>query len=167
MSVEKEELKELKEEMAEYQEDVQELLQLKAEARGEKDIEKIKVSKGANRLYAKVNKMIGKMDGVLAELEEKEKKAKEKITASPELKDSKVEAELVRIDELIAAIKQIQNIPDDHRLVRIAEILGKIDDDRDGAIKIEEVLKVTSVINCLIQIIWQFLFYLHKKMCYF
>ncbi|XP_031777311.1 mitochondrial proton/calcium exchanger protein isoform X2 [Nasonia vitripennis] len=143
MSVEKEEIKELKEEMAEYQEDIQELHQLKAEASGLADIEKIKVSKGANRLFNKVNRMINKMDAVLIELEQSEKRIKEEMnTLYSEKKDkSHVAAELVKIDELIAAIKQIQNVPDNRRLSRITEILGKIDDDRDGAIKIEDVLK--------------------------
>lgn len=148
MAVEKEEIKELKEEMAEYQEDVKELYQIKAEAKGQADIENIKVSKGANRLFKKVNKMISKMDAVLLELEQSEKKVKQRIKSlGPNEKDDKDVEELVKIDELVAAIKQIQNVPDEHRLKRIAEILGKIDDDRDGAIKIEDVLKVYKLLS--------------------
>lgn len=147
MSVEKEELKELKEEMAEYQEDIKELYEMKAEAKakGEEDqIEDIKVSKGAKRLFNRVNKMISKMDAVLGELEQSEKKMKREIESlAPENKSEKTVAEIVKIDELIEAIKQIQKVPDDSRLQRIQEILGKIDDDRDGSIKIEDVLKVT------------------------
>lgn len=143
MAVEKEEIKELKEEMAEYQEDVKELYQIKAEAKGQADIENIKISKGANRLFKKVNKMISKMDAVLLELEQSEKKVKQRIESLPdEKRDVKDVEELVKIDELVATIKQIQSVPDEHRLKRIAEILGKIDDDHDGAIKIEDVLKV-------------------------
>lgn len=144
MAVEKEEIKELKEEMAEYQEDVKELYQIKAEAKGQADIENIKVSKGANRLFKKVNKMITKMDDILLELEQSEKKVKQRMKSMGpnEKEDVKDVEELVKIDELVAAIKQIQSIPDEYRLKRIAEILGKIDDDRDGAIKIEDVLKV-------------------------
>lgn len=144
MAVEKEEIKELKEEMAEYQEDVKELYQMKAEAKGQADIENIKVSTGANRLFKKVNKMISKMDDILLELEQSEKKVKQRMKSMGpnEKEDVKDVEELVKIDELVAAIKQIQSVPDEHRLKRIAEILGKIDDDRDGAIKIEDVLKV-------------------------
>lgn len=144
MVVEKEEIKELKEEMAEYQEDIKELYEIKAEAKGQADIENIKISKGAKRLFNKVNKMISKMDAVLLELEHSEKKVKERLKSlgPDEKKDTKDVEELVKIDELVAAIKQIQNVPDEHRLKRIAEILGKIDDDHDGAIKIEDVLKV-------------------------
>lgn len=148
LAVEKEEIKELKEEMAEYQEDVKELYQIKAEAKGEIDIENIKVSKGANRLFKKVNKMISKMDAVLLELEQSEKKVKQRMKSlGPDENDEKDVEELVKIDELVGAIKQIQNVPDEHRLKRIAEILGKIDDDQDGAIKIEDVLKVVELIG--------------------
>lgn len=149
MIVEKEELKELKEEMAEYQEDIQELYKMKEESKGESEIEDIKVSKGAKRLFNKVNKMISKMDTVLSELEQSEKKIKEKVGSLPpeEKPHSKAAEELVKIDELIAAIKKYQNVPDEHRLTRIAEILGKIDDDRDGSIKIEDVLKVVELIG--------------------
>jgi len=143
MAVEKEEIKELKEEMAEYQEDIKELDQIKAEAKGQEDIENIKVSKGAKRLFNKVNKMISTMDAVLSELEQSEKKVKQRMESlGPEKQDAKDVEELVRIDELVAAIKQFQNVGDEHRLKRIAEILKKIDNDRDGSIKIEDLLKV-------------------------
>lgn len=148
MSVEKEELKELKEEMADYQEDIKELYEIKAAAKGQEDIESIKVSKGAKRLFNKVNKMIRKMDAVLGQLEsEKQVKQKAGATDTEESPSSKSAEELVKIDELITAIKRIQSVPDDHRLQRIAEILAKIDDDRDGSIKIEDVLKVVHNIT--------------------
>ncbi|XP_076244515.1 leucine zipper and EF-hand containing transmembrane protein 1 [Calliopsis andreniformis] len=146
MVVQKEELKELKEEMADYQEDLKELYEIKAAAKGQEDIESIKVSKGAKRLFNKVNKMIRKMDAVLEQLES-EKQEKQKAEKAEIDESSKSAEELVKIDELITAIKRIQNVPDEHRLQRIAEILGKIDDDRDGAIKIEDVLKVVELIG--------------------
>ncbi|XP_043256935.1 mitochondrial proton/calcium exchanger protein [Colletes gigas] len=148
MSVEKEELKELKEEMADYQEDLKELYEIKAAAKGQEDIESIKESKGAKRLFNKVNKMIHKMDTVLEQLEsEKQVKQKEGNTAVKESVSIEAAEELIKIDELITAIKRIQSVPDDHRLQRIAEILAKIDDDRDGSIKIEDVLKVLELIG--------------------
>lgn len=45
---------------------------------------------------------------------------------------------LVSIDELIAVMRQIQNIPE-HKLQRIAEAL---DDNKDGKIDIDDVIKV-------------------------
>lgn len=148
MAVEKEELKELKEEMAEYQEDIQELAQITSQSNAD-NLKDLQVSKGAKRLYNKVNKMINKMDVVLGELEKSEKKVKEKIEIlkSEDKSDDKVVEELVEIDELIGAIKQFQNVADDARLARIKDILGQIDDDRDGAIKIEDVLKVIEMIG--------------------
>ncbi|XP_034948387.1 mitochondrial proton/calcium exchanger protein [Chelonus insularis] len=151
MVVEKEELKELKEEMQEYQEDVQELAEIKAEAKktGVSELDDLQVSKGALRLYKKVNKMIGKMDVVLKDLEKSEEQVKKKIeTLKPEeQKDSAAVEELVRIDELIGAIKQIQHVADEPRLTRISEILGQIDVDQDGALKVEDVLKVIELIG--------------------
>ncbi|XP_076658964.1 leucine zipper and EF-hand containing transmembrane protein 1 [Halictus rubicundus] len=148
MSVEKEELKELKEEMADYQEDIKELHEIKAAAKGQEDVENIKESKGAKRLFNKVNKMIRKMDEVLEQLESEKKLKQEADTVNVEESPSvKSAEELVRIDELITAIKKIQNVPDEHRLQRIVEILAKMDDDRDGAIKVEDVLKVVELIG--------------------
>lgn len=146
MSVEKEELKELKEEMADYQEDIKELHEIKAAAKGQEDVENIKESKGAKRLFNKVNKMIRKMDEVLGQLES-EKKLKQEAGSVKETPSTRSAEELVKIDELITAIKKIQNVPDEHRLQRIVEILAKMDDDRDGAIKIEDVLKVVELIG--------------------
>lgn len=97
--------------------------------------------------------MINKMDTVLSDLEKKEKRLKEQVSAVEKSK-SDVDApscvaaeELVRIDELMSAIKKIQQVPDDSRLDQIAKILGKIDDDRDGSIKVEDVLKVIEIIG--------------------
>ncbi|XP_062554975.1 mitochondrial proton/calcium exchanger protein isoform X2 [Armigeres subalbatus] len=148
--VEKEEIKDLKEEIADYQEDVEELQEVITAA--PKEI-KVKESRAAKMLFKKVNSMINKMDTVLSDLEKKEKRLKEQVSAVEKSK-SDVDAptcvaaeELVRIDELMSAIKKIQQVPDDSRLDQIAKILGKIDDDRDGSIKVEDVLKVIEIIG--------------------
>ncbi|XP_058822009.1 mitochondrial proton/calcium exchanger protein isoform X2 [Topomyia yanbarensis] len=148
--VEKEEIKDLKEEIADYQEDVQELQEVITAAPGEV---KVKESRAAKMLYKHVNSMISKMDTVLADLEKKEQELKEQVSAAEE-SASKDEApasiaseELVRIDELMSAIRKIQQIPDDSRLDQISKILGKIDDDHDGHIKVEDVLKVIETIG--------------------
>jgi LETM1 and EF-hand domain-containing protein 1 len=54
----------------------------------------------------------------------------------------------VSIAELMNAIRQIQKVPDAAKLQRISEVLGKIDDDRDGSIRVDDVLKV-SLCNVL------------------
>lgn len=138
--VEKEELDELKEELQEYQEDVKELKQVLATGDTKADISE---TKAAKNLFKKVNSMISKMDIVLSDLENKGQKLK---TAEETIADDKKD-ELVKIDELMDVIKRIQKVPDETRLAQISKVLGKIDDDHDGAISVDEVLKVIELIG--------------------
>lgn len=133
--VEKGEIEELKEQMADYQEDVQDL----KKAVAEQPKPEIKETKAAQRLFKRVNKMINKMDSVLGELENKEKQLKKDL--EKEATDKKKE-ELLKIDDIMAAIRKIKDVPDESRLQQIKNVLGKIDDDCDGSIKVEDVLKV-------------------------
>lgn len=50
--------------------------------------------------------------------------------------------ELIRVDELIEAIHKLQTIPDASRMEKIIEVLGKIDNDKDGVVKVDDLLKV-------------------------
>lgn len=74
---------------------------------------KVKESRAAKMLFKKVNSMINKMDTVLTDLEKKEKQLKEQVSAVDSSKpDADVPAsiaaeELVRIDELMSAIKKV------------------------------------------------------------
>lgn len=142
--VEKGEIEELKEQMADYQEDVQDLKKVVAT----QPKPEIKESKAAQRLFKRVNKMIGKMDKVLSELESKEKQLKQDLEQKDlavETTDKKKE-ELLKIDDIMAAINKIKDVPDESRLEQIKNVLGKIDDDHDGSIKVEDVLKVSFLI---------------------
>ncbi|XP_052566235.1 mitochondrial proton/calcium exchanger protein isoform X5 [Culex pipiens pallens] len=159
--VEKEEIKDLKEEIADYQEDVQELHEVTTAAPAEAQV---KESRAAKLLFKKVNSMISKMDTVLDDLEKKEKLLKEQVSAAATeeskqaaaaeeeaLRASGASEELVRIDELMSTIRKIKQVPDDSRLDQISKILGKIDDDHDGQIKVEDVLKLDdSVLDAYI-----------------
>lgn len=100
---------------------------------------KIKESKAAKRLFKKVNSMIQKMDEVVTKLEKKERNIKDTLSQEEKAEDHD---ELLRIDELIGAIRKIQKIPDESNLEKIAAVLGKIDEDRDGSIRVDTVLKV-------------------------
>ncbi|XP_058118687.1 mitochondrial proton/calcium exchanger protein isoform X2 [Anopheles coustani] len=148
--VEKEEMRDLKEEIADYQEDVQELQEVVTSAKNKEEVQ-VKESRAAKLLFKKVNSMINKMDTVLTDLERKEKQLKERKHAAEQSDGLQVppaaEEELVRIDELMSAIKKIKNVTDDSRLDQISKILGKIDDDQDGQIKVEDVLKVIETIG--------------------
>lgn len=183
--VEKEEIKEIKEEIAEYQEDVQELEQM-VELKKDENVQ-LKESRAAKMLYKKVNSMIGKLDKVLDDLEKKEQEIKVlieepvKVTEAEEAvitEGAKRNEELVRIDEMMNAIRkvrkiemtwnesiinrpinnqtnnlkkffisiiihfQIKKVSDESVLEKIEQILGRMDDDRDGSLKVEDVLKV-------------------------
>jgi LETM1 and EF-hand domain-containing protein 1 len=155
LMVEKKEIAEIKEEIADYQEDVQELNEI---VEMKKD-DKIKESIAAKLLYRKVNQMINNLDNVLDQLEKKEQAIKADLLPAESIAkpdsdvpveteaDPKLSAELVRIDELMAAIKKIQKVSDDSRLEQIHKILGRIDADQDGQRKVEDVLKVIETIG--------------------
>jgi Ca2+-binding EF-hand superfamily protein len=54
----------------------------------------------------------------------------------------------VSIEELKDAIKRIQKVPDDSLVDRISEVLSKMDIDKDGAIRLDDVLKVSISLEC-------------------
>ncbi|XP_050303161.1 mitochondrial proton/calcium exchanger protein isoform X3 [Anthonomus grandis grandis] len=138
--VEKEEIQELKAEMADYKEDVEDL----AKAVADTPKPEVRESKAAKRLFNSVNKMIGKMDQVLTELEKKEAQLKKDLET--EESDKKKE-ELLKIDDIVAAIQKIKDVPDQSRLDKISKVLRKMDDDHDGSLKIDDVLKVIEIIG--------------------
>ncbi|XP_059607790.1 mitochondrial proton/calcium exchanger protein [Phlebotomus argentipes] len=146
LMVEKEQIKDLKEEIADYAEDVKELNAVV------KPTDKIHESTAAKMLHRRVDKMIGKLDKVLLDLEAKEQKLKsdiETIEASAEegvQQEKEKKEQLVYVDELMVAIKKLQKVDDDAKLHQIYGILGKLDDDRDGRLKVDDVLKVIEMI---------------------
>jgi LETM1 and EF-hand domain-containing protein 1 len=142
--VEKEEIKDLKDELKDYQEDINDLQEvMKTEKK-----EKVRESKAAKRLFKKVNNMIKNMDQVVDTLEKKEKEIRKGIETK-ELVDENTanESELINIDELIGVVRKLQNIPDEDKLQQISEVLSKIDDDHDGSIRLDTVLKVLELIG--------------------
>uniref|UniRef100_A0A669ERA1 Mitochondrial proton/calcium exchanger protein n=1 Tax=Oreochromis niloticus TaxID=8128 RepID=A0A669ERA1_ORENI len=126
LTLEKEELEELKDDVQEYNEDLEEIKKELSKTGQEKAIEE---SKASQRLSKRVNRMIGRIDKIILELE-KDKRA------APA-------GNLVSIDELINVMRQIQNIPE-HKLQSIAEAL---DDNKDGKIDIDDVIKVVELID--------------------
>lgn len=55
-------------------------------------------------------------------------------------------SDLIKIDEIIGAVRKLQNIPDEYKLQQISEVLSKIDGDHDGSIRLDTVLKVSCII---------------------
>lgn len=54
-------------------------------------------------------------------------------------------SELIKIDELIAVVRKLQNVPDECKIQKIIKILSKIDNDNDGSIRLDTLLKVSII----------------------
>ncbi|XP_068005687.1 mitochondrial proton/calcium exchanger protein isoform X2 [Melanerpes formicivorus] len=136
LTKEKEELEELKGDVQEYNEDLQEIKELSKAAQEEA----VEESKASKRLTKRVNRMIGQIDKIITELETNQKTVDVKLDsgASPPAGEN-----LISIAELINAMKQIQKIPEE-KLTRIAEAL---DENKDGKIDIDNVVKVVELID--------------------
>lgn len=98
--LEKEEIRDLKEEIADYKEDVAELQQVVG--KGDVNAE-VRESHASKRLLKKVDSLISRLDKVLEDLEQKEKKLQAE-TISSELKHP----DLVQIDEVMNAIRKVR-----------------------------------------------------------
>ncbi|KAM7376369.1 hypothetical protein PAMP_006110 [Pampus punctatissimus] len=142
-TLEKEELEELKDDVQEYNEDLEEIKKELSKTGQEKAVEESKASK---RLSKRVNHMIGRIDKIIQELE------KDKVTLDGQMDSGTsppvglfytFRENLISIDELISVMRQIQNIPE-HKLQSIAEAL---DDNKDGKIDIDDVIKVVELID--------------------
>ncbi|CAH0399703.1 unnamed protein product [Chilo suppressalis] len=139
--LEKESIQELKAELSEYSEDVQEMNEIVKTKQAD-----IKLTKGAKRLYRAVNNMILKLDSALVELESKEKALKTTLEQT-KFEPEKAKEQLIQIDELMHSIKSLQKVPDEAKLKLIQDVLGRLDDDFDGQLKIDDVLKMLEIIG--------------------
>ncbi|KAK1175200.1 mitochondrial proton/calcium exchanger protein-like isoform X1 [Acipenser oxyrinchus oxyrinchus] len=143
LTKEKVELEELKDDVQEYNEDLEEI---KKELSKTGQEEAVQESKASKRLTKRVNRMIGRIGKIISELETDTKfldgQLDSKTTQSTGLYLSFSE-NLISIDELIDVMRQIQNIPE-HKLQCIAETL---DENKDGKIDIDDVIKVVELID--------------------
>uniref|UniRef100_A0A8C2L4C1 Mitochondrial proton/calcium exchanger protein n=1 Tax=Cyprinus carpio TaxID=7962 RepID=A0A8C2L4C1_CYPCA len=137
LTKEKEELEDLKDDVQEYSEDLEEIKRELSKTGQEKVV---KESKASQRLSKRVNRMIGRMHKIINELE------KDKVVLDGEVDSGTtppIGENLISINELIGVMKQIQNIPE-HKLLSIADAL---DENKDGKIDIDDVLKVVELID--------------------
>lgn len=105
MVVEKEAIKDLKEELEDYKEDVQELREV-----GRAVQEPVDESKAAKLLFNKVNRMIGQLDKVLEDMEQKQKQelsTKEDHVQNISEPPKSTGDDLVHIHELVQAINKV------------------------------------------------------------
>ncbi|XP_048060107.1 mitochondrial proton/calcium exchanger protein isoform X2 [Megalobrama amblycephala] len=154
LTKEKEELEDLKDDVQEYSEDLEEIKRELSKTGQEKVVEE---SKASQRLSKRVNRMIGRMDKIITELE------KDKVVLDGQMDSSTTppiglffekhsdlpsvllsyRENLISINELITVMKQIQSIPEE-KLLRIADAL---DENKDGKIDLDDVLKVVELID--------------------
>ncbi|XP_074948161.1 mitochondrial proton/calcium exchanger protein isoform X1 [Phalacrocorax aristotelis] len=142
LTKEKEELEELKGDIQEYSEDLQEIKELSKT--GQEEV--VEESKASKRLTKRVNRMIGQIDKIINELETSQKTVDVKLDVGdrpPAGLCFVFRENLISIAELINAMKQIQKIPEE-KLTRIAEAL---DENKDGKIDIDNVVKVVELID--------------------
>jgi len=138
-------LSELKQEMVDYDEDLGEMKEV-AESTGRKNL---KQTKGAARLFKKVNNMLGKADNVVSQLKKREEKLRGDIDSLGKVGESSEDQEehLVTVQDLLGAVKGLQEVPDSKMLERISEVVASMDEDSDGIVKLEHVNKVIEILG--------------------
>ena len=114
---ESEEVETLKKELQDYEEDLQELTEIKTRAK-RLDLAE---SKGATRLFSKVNRMLGKLDRRVDSLREQGKALEEIMREKESAEADEDEAKLVTVHELVEAVERLQKTPDDSKLEQITE----------------------------------------------
>ncbi|KAK2489928.1 hypothetical protein MC885_021418, partial [Smutsia gigantea] len=147
---EKEELELLKEDVQDYSEDLQEIKKELSKAGREMHVEE---SKASQRLTKRVQQMIGQMDSLLAQLEPGPEGAPARgrlrwccpvgALARLSAASSPFRETVVSIAELIGAMKQIKDIPE-NKLISLASAL---DENKDGKVDIDDLVKVIELVD--------------------
>ncbi|XP_030554075.1 mitochondrial proton/calcium exchanger protein [Drosophila novamexicana] len=140
--VEKETIKELKEELRDYQEDVEELREVRQVVK-----EPVRESRAAKLLYNRVNKMISQLDTVLNDLEHRQQQIKQVDTTDQVVAGAPNPCQMVHIDELVSTIRRMKEASDEERFKVVEDLLVKLDVDKDGAISVNEITKVVQSID--------------------
>ncbi|XP_037714158.1 mitochondrial proton/calcium exchanger protein [Drosophila subpulchrella] len=141
--VEKETIKELKEELADYKEDVEELREVRQVVK-----EPVRESRAAKMLYNRVNKMISQLDNVLNDLEARQNQIKQAESTDFVAPSPAVEPQqMVHIDELVSTIKRMKEASDEERFKVVGDLLVKLDADKDGLLSVQEITKAVQSID--------------------
>uniref|UniRef100_A0A914WSC7 Mitochondrial proton/calcium exchanger protein n=1 Tax=Plectus sambesii TaxID=2011161 RepID=A0A914WSC7_9BILA len=134
------ELHEAKQDIAELKEQIMEHTEDLAQVKGL--VGDLKESKVAKRLRSRVNSMISNVDSLIDQLQ------KEKQTLGEELEDVDQRKEkVVRINDLVESLTQLQQIGDEKKKQRIQEVLTALDDDTDGVIDVNLALEVIELLG--------------------
>ncbi|XP_023668237.1 mitochondrial proton/calcium exchanger protein isoform X2 [Paramormyrops kingsleyae] len=143
LTLEKEELEELKDDVQEYNEDLEEMKKELSKTGQEAEVQESKASK---RLSRRVNLMIGRIDSIIDELDQDKAALDGQMDsrAAPPLGlYFNFRENLISIDELITIMRQIQNIPEQ----KLQSIADALDENKDGKIDIDDVIKVVELID--------------------
>lgn len=152
------ELQDLKEDLDEYKEDLEDLRSVILSTGG--DEEDIKESKSAKKLGKRVDKVVKQLDEKINELHRERMDLNEEITTKEKTlihaelsqvdeemmmrKISETKGLVISINDMLLGLRRLQKIPDEVRLQKIVEVL---DEDRDGIIDASHVLKVLKLIG--------------------
>ncbi|KAH8284901.1 hypothetical protein KR054_002547 [Drosophila jambulina] len=140
--VEKETIKELKEELADYKDDVEELREVRQVVK-----EPVRESRAAKLLYNRVNKMISELDTVLHDLEHRQHQIKQADTSDYTPARPEKVSNMVHIDELVSTIRRVKEASDEERFKVVEDLLVKLDADKDGVISVNEITQVVQSID--------------------
>ena len=138
-------LHELRQELLDYEEDLGEMKEAAASA----GRQNLKQTKGAARLFKMVNTVLGRADTVVKKLETRETKLRTDIDSLDKEGEDKEDQEehLVTVQDLLSAVRGLQQVPDSEMLERISEVVASMDEDSDGVIKLEHVNKVIEILG--------------------
>lgn len=136
LTKEKEELELLKEDVQDYSEDLQEIKKELSKTGEEIYVEESKASK---RLTKRVQQMIGQIDSLLSQLEMDQKAGK----LGPAAESPPVGDNVISINELISAMKQIKHIPEN----KLMSLASALDENKDGKINIDDLVKVIELVD--------------------
>ncbi|XP_066240878.1 mitochondrial proton/calcium exchanger protein isoform X1 [Saccopteryx leptura] len=136
LTKEKEELELLKGDVQDYSEDLQEIKKELSKTGKEMEVEESKASK---RLTKRVQQMIGQIDGLLAQLEA-DQEAGKLDPAAPSLPTGET---VISVTELISAMKQIKDIPEN----KLKSLVSALDENKDGKINIDDLFKVIELVD--------------------
>nr|CAB3263418.1 LETM1 and EF-hand domain-containing protein 1, mitochondrial-like [Phallusia mammillata] len=125
----KSELKDLREDHQEFQSDVE---SLNEELKSSQDEVVQKDAKTSKRLHKRIAKMITNLEDTLAEMETSAEE--DKMSAKPDE---------VPVQQMIALIKTVKDIPDD----KLAQVVKVMDTNSDGHINVTEAKQIFKVLN--------------------
>lgn len=130
LASERDELEKIKEDREEFQEELRELAT-------EDEIQNLKESVGSSRLGKKVDAMINKIEKRLKLIEKEiDGETLQQLDADGDGK--------ISLQEMISALRRVQNAPSESKCQKMAEIL---DPDQDGTLDLRDVEKVLDLLS--------------------